>query len=81
MKTSMEIPDELVRDIKILAAREGKKLKEIVAESLEARLRQASMVPETSLRDLKPVSVGEVFHPDPDADRLEEMLNERGHRY
>lgn len=80
MKTSLEIPDELVREIKILAAREGRKLKDVVADSLRQTLAQRSPHPRPSLRDLKPFSVGQI-HPAPNPDLLDDMLHERGHRY
>jgi hypothetical protein len=34
MKTTLDLPDDLMRELKILAAQQGKKLKDIVAESL-----------------------------------------------
>lgn len=39
MKTTMDLPDELVVEIKIEAARQKKKLKELVAELVRAGLR------------------------------------------
>lgn len=39
MKTTIELPDELVTEIKIEAAREKKKLKELVPELVRAGLR------------------------------------------
>jgi len=80
MKTSLEIPDDLVREIKILAAREGRKLKDVVADSLRQTLAQRTSNPRPSLRNLKPFSVGQV-HPTPNPDLLDDMLHERGHRY
>ena len=38
MKTTLEIPDKLYREIKIRAARDGVKMKDIVAEALTATL-------------------------------------------
>jgi plasmid stability protein len=38
MKTTLELPDELMRTVKIRAAMEGKKLKDVVAEALKAGL-------------------------------------------
>ncbi|MDX6766742.1 MAG: hypothetical protein SFU85_08120 [Candidatus Methylacidiphilales bacterium] len=80
MKTSLEIPDELVREIKMLAAREGRKLKDVVADSLRQTLAQRPSDPRPSLRDLKPFSVGQV-HPILIDDRMDDLLHERGHRY
>ena len=39
MKTTIELPDELVTEIKVEAAREKKKLKELVPELVRAGLR------------------------------------------
>lgn len=39
MKTTLDLPDDLVRRIKIEAARSDRKLKELVAQLLEAGLR------------------------------------------
>jgi len=38
MKTTLDLPDELVRRIKIEAAQSGRKLKDLVAQLLEAGL-------------------------------------------
>ena len=38
MKTTLDIPDELFREVKAKAALEGRKLKDVVAESLRATL-------------------------------------------
>lgn len=81
MKTSLEIPDELIRDIRILAAIEGKKLKEIVAESLQNHLALKASHDGISIRDIEPVSLGRQLLDDDESDNLDEMLNERGHRY
>ena len=50
MKTTIELPDELVTEIKIEAARQRKKLKELVPELVRAGLR-ARRVPESANRD------------------------------
>lgn len=39
MKTTVELPDELVREIKVRAAREDRKLKDLVADLLRKGLR------------------------------------------
>jgi hypothetical protein len=38
VKTTLELPDELVREIKVRAARENRKLKDLVAELLAQAL-------------------------------------------
>jgi hypothetical protein len=42
MKTTFDLPDELVKEIKLLAVHEGKKLKDAVAELLRQGLNAAS---------------------------------------
>ena len=39
MKTTIELPDQLLRRAKALAANEGRTLKELFSEALEERLR------------------------------------------
>jgi predicted transcriptional regulator len=36
MKTTIELPDDLLRDVKVLAAREGRTMKELLAEMIRA---------------------------------------------
>jgi len=38
MKTALDLPDELVREVKIRAATEGRKLKDVIAELLRRGL-------------------------------------------
>lgn len=38
MKTTIELPDELLRDAKAAAAREGRSLKDLLTEALRDRL-------------------------------------------
>lgn len=81
MKTTLDLPDDLMREIRILAAKEGRKLKDIISESLRRDLRIGEKGARPSLRDLVPLSVGKVRENDGSEDRMEEMLNDRGHRY
>ena len=81
MKTTLELPDELMREIKILAAKEGRKMKDIIAESLRRDLNIAQPKSRPGVRGIKPVSVGSVLPFDDSDDLLEDMLNDRGHRY
>jgi predicted transcriptional regulator len=81
MKTSIEIPDGIVREVRILAAREGKKLKEIVEESLRQTLEERAGNRAGSVADIEPVSVGSVLPCDEEPDLLGEMIDARGHRY
>ncbi len=78
VKTSLEIPDEIVREVKMLAAREGKKLKEVVAEALQARLAARSGGARPSLRDIRPKRAGGAMKPKETGDDiLEEMIDAR----
>ena len=40
MKTTLELPDDLMRAVKVRAANEGRKLKEVVADLLRRGLRE-----------------------------------------
>jgi hypothetical protein len=42
MKTTLEIPDELFRQTKAMAAMRGESLKDFVTEALQARLEQTT---------------------------------------
>jgi len=42
MKTTLELPDDLVKEIKLLAVHEGKKLKDAVADLLRKGLKATS---------------------------------------
>lgn len=56
MKTTLDLPDELMREVKILAAREGRKLKDTVADLLSRGMR-ASRSPRTSPPLARPVKL------------------------
>jgi plasmid stability protein len=58
MKTTMELPDDLMREVKIRAAREGKKLREIVERALRNDLNAASQ-PAVA----RPLPSGVTIHP------------------
>jgi hypothetical protein len=47
MKTTLDLPDELVRAVKLRAVREGRKLKEAVAELLRRGLASSAAMPLT----------------------------------
>lgn len=81
MKTTLELPDELMIAVKVRAARESRKLKDVIAEALRQHLGMAD-VPRRTLREIKPVSVGAMLvGRDLSEDRLGDMLDERGDRY
>lgn len=41
MRTTIELPDQTFRNLKVMAAREGATLKQIVKRAIEAELRRA----------------------------------------
>ena len=45
MKTTVDLPNELVREIKLRAVTEGRKLKEVVTELLRFGLEQGAALP------------------------------------
>lgn len=50
MKTTLELPDELIMEVKLLAVQEGKKLKDTVAELLRQGLAAAPVQGGTVVR-------------------------------
>jgi len=54
MKTTVELPDGLMRRVKILAARQDRKLKEVMAEAIRQGLDAESLKPK-SRRAPRPV--------------------------
>lgn len=48
MKTTLDLPDELMRAIKVRAAQQDRKIKDVVAELLKRGLSQAESGPTTS---------------------------------
>jgi plasmid stability protein len=53
MKTTLELPDDLVRAVKIRAVEENRKLKDTVADLLRRGLAQKRGLPATPRRRLK----------------------------
>jgi hypothetical protein len=67
--------------VKVRAARENRKMKDIIAEALRRDFGMTKNSARCSVREIEPVAAGEVI---PDAvpkDRLEDLLDARGHRY
>lgn len=46
MKTTLDLPDDLMREVKIRAAIQGKKLKDVMAETIRSGLFPESNLPE-----------------------------------
>jgi plasmid stability protein len=81
MKTTLDLPDDLMREIRVMAARQDRKMKDIITESLRRDLRLEEPPARSSVRMVAPVSLGRVIEEGEERDRLEGMLDERGHRY
>lgn len=79
MKTTLDLPDDLMTAVKIRAARENRKLKDIIAEALRRDLERHA-TPTHGVCDIVPISAGRMI-PVESQDRLEDMLDARGHRY
>ena len=47
MKTTLDLPDDLMREIKIRAAKESRKLKDTIADLLRRGISQKTMAPRT----------------------------------
>lgn len=58
MKTTIEIPDEMFREAKIVAASRNQTLKSLLTEALEARLRQLAPPSPRSDRNEPPWMAG-----------------------
>ena len=77
MKTTLDLPDELMREIKVRAAREDRKLKDLVAELLrcglaaeEPRKRGRNRIKFPLIMGLHPAAPGEELTPE----RVHEIL-------
>jgi len=81
MKTTLDLPDDLIRAVKIQAARKNLRMKDIVAEALRRDLGMDETPVRHSVREIKPVAAGKVIEQAEPEDRLEDLLDARGHRY
>ena len=81
MKTTLDLPDDLMIAVKIRAARENRKLKDVISEALRRDLKLFKVSSRQSVRNIKPMSAGNVIPDKAPEDRLERMLDARGHRY
>jgi len=80
MKTTLDLPDDVVRAVKIRAVQENRRLKDTVADLLRRGLAQAPSAPATVRRRVKlplvkcahPARSGEKMTPDRVADVLHE---------
>ena len=80
MKTTLDLPNDLMTAVKVRAAQENRKMKDIIAEALRRDLGLDDKSTRHSVRDIRPVAAGGMIETEPE-DRLEDMLDARGHRY
>lgn len=73
MKTTLELPDELMREIKIRAVNENRRIKDVVTDALRRGLAAQAATPDQALRRVRLplVACARPAHPD------EEMTPER----
>jgi plasmid stability protein len=76
MKTTLDLPDELMREIKVRAAREDRKLKDLVTELLRQGLAAQQEQPRRIHRVKLPLIHGSPAKPGEDVtpERLHELL-------
>lgn len=87
MKTTLDLPDELMRAIKVRAAQQDRKIKDVVAELLRRGLTGPAQAPGTRRRvELPLVECGDVTGPEMTPERVaaalldEEAAASTGHR-
>ncbi len=81
MKVTLNLPDDLIREIERLAVREGRTMKDIIVDSLSGDFCTGLSEPKISIRELKPISMGRLLQPMSSSDRMEYLLNDRSHCY
>ena len=64
MKTTLELPDELMRAVKIRAAERNQRLKDVVADALRAALAAPAAAPVDALDPVQQLARRFVFLPD-----------------
>lgn len=79
MKTiTINVSEPVYRDFQEHARQHDRTASELIREAME-EFRERKMRPRTSLRDLRPVSVGAVLRGmEPDDDLLAEMMGDEG---
>ena len=81
MKTTLDLPDDVMIAVKVRAATENRKMKDIIADALRRDLGLADTSSRISVREIKPVPAGEVLLDIEPEERMEDLLDARGHRY
>lgn len=81
MKITLDLPDDLITAVKVQAAKENRKMSDIIADALRRELGLADTLVRSSMREVAPVAGGEVIPDSEPDDCLEDLLDARGHRY
>ena len=81
MKTTLDLPDDVMIAVRVRAAKDNRKMKDIIADALRRDLGLAEASSRSSVRDIDPVPAGEVLPDVGSGDRMEGLLDARGHRY
>jgi len=81
MKTTLDISEDLMMEVKIRAARQKRKMKDIIEDALRRELGLEGIPARHSIRDIKPLKAGNMIKRTGSEDKLEEMLDDRGHPY
>lgn len=81
MRTTLDLPDDVMIAVKVRAARENRRMKDIIAEALRRDLGLTDTSIRFSVREIEPVPAGEPVPDTEPEDRLENLLDARGHRY
>ena len=80
MKTRLDLPDDLMKAVEVQAAQENRRVEDIITDALRRELGVEARGPGYSIKDIKPVSAGEVLE-ESGSDIMMDMLDARGHRY
>ncbi|MBC8243355.1 MAG: antitoxin [Verrucomicrobia bacterium] len=77
MKTTLDLPDELMREVKVLAAKSDRKLKDLLAELLRKGLTKSRKAPVVSIQNrvsLPLVACGEPGAIDLTSEQIDQLL-------
>lgn len=77
MKTTIDLPDELVAQVKSLAQQEGTTMRELIMDGLRVEIERRANRPSARPDFVFPTFRGGGFAPDVDPTMLRELANER----
>ena len=64
MKTTLELPDDLLREVKIRAAQQNRRMKDVIADALRSALAAPAAAPSVPLSPMEALRQRLVFHAD-----------------